>query len=299
MKFCLIYNKCSSNGKKSNYIKEIYNFIKKDHSIDLFETYTKLEASNIIKDIFVNKYDRLILAGGDGTVSFAINELISNKIYLPDNFALGYIPVGTTNILQTELGLNKSAIHNAKILVSNNIKQANLVKINGKHFILMAGIGWDAQIVESITPKFKRTLGKIFFVIKGLQKIIFMKNKNIKVIIDNKVIYANWVLCCNSKYYAGNYSINNTNIFKEEFITFIFKNFNKTQILYYIYSIIVCGNLPKSKNIIVKKSKKIKLEGINDYIPIQIDGDSFGNYKKIDISNSKIKLNLIYSNNVN
>ena len=31
----------------------------------------------------------------------------------------------------------------------------------------------------------------------------------------------------------------------------------------------------------------------------RIDGDTFRNYKKIDISNSKIKFNLIYSNNFN
>ena len=92
MKFCLIYNKNSAGGRKSKFIKKIYDEIKINHEIDLFETASTIEASEIIKNINKNNYKRLILAGGDGSVSFAINELIKNDIKFEDDFAIGYIP---------------------------------------------------------------------------------------------------------------------------------------------------------------------------------------------------------------
>ena len=234
MKFCLIYNKNSAGGRKSKFIKKISIEISKKHEVDLFETTSEKNASEIIKQFGNKKYDRLLVAGGDGSVSFAINELIQNNFDLPENFAIGYIPAGTANILQAELGMSKNIKKIANTLMSNNLEKTNLVKINDKHFILMAGLGWDAQIVQSINSSLKKILGKIIFGIKGFQKFIFMNNKKIKVSIDGENILADWVLCSNSKYYAGHHSINDTNIFDNKVVTYIFKDL-KEQSFYIIF----------------------------------------------------------------
>ena len=81
MKFCLIYNKKSAGGRKTNFIKKIVYEIRKQYQVDFFETKSEKQASEIIKNIPKNQYNRLLLAGGDGSVSFAINELIKNGLY--------------------------------------------------------------------------------------------------------------------------------------------------------------------------------------------------------------------------
>ena len=293
MKFCLIYNKNSAGGRKSKFIKKISIEISKKHEIDLFETTSEKNASEIIKQFGNKKYDRLLVAGGDGSVSFAINELIQNNFDLPENFAIGYIPAGTANILQAELGMSKNIKKIANTLMSNNLEKTNLVKINDKHFILMAGLGWDAQIVQSINSSLKKILGKIIFGIKGFQKFIFMNNKKIKVSIGGENILADWVLCSNSKYYAGHHSINDTNIFDNKVVTYIFKDLKRTKLLYYIYLILIYGDLSRSKSIITKYNENLILDGLGNLIPVQIDGDNFGNYAKIDISISEKKFNIL------
>ena len=135
MKFCLIYNKKSAGGRKSKFIKKILEEISNHHKVDLFETSSESEASEVIKNFEINNYDRLLVAGGDGSVSFAINELIKNNFKLPENFAIGYIPAGTANILQAELGMTKNVKHIANTLTSDNYDKTCLVKINDKHFI--------------------------------------------------------------------------------------------------------------------------------------------------------------------
>lgn len=293
MKFCLVYNKNSAGGRKSKFIKKIYSEIKKKYPIDLFETSSTSEATKVIKSINTNNYNRLILAGGDGSVSFAINEIIKNNIIIDENFAIGYIPAGTANILQAELGMTKNIKKIANTLMSNNLSKTNLVKINNDYFILMAGLGWDAQIVQSINTKVKKFLGKIIFGIKGFEKFIFMKNNKIKVSVNNEEILADWVLCSNSKYYAGHHKITDTNIFENNFTTYIFKDLKRLKLLYYIFLIIVYGNLEKSKSVITKKINQLKLNGLGKNIPIQIDGDNFGSQENVIIQASDKKFNLL------
>ena len=293
MKFCLIYNKKSAGGRKSNFIKKIHKEIQKQHSVDFYETKNETHASKIIKDLSNRGYNRLLLAGGDGSVSFAINELIKNNFDLNKDFAIGYIPAGTANILQAELGMTKNIKQIAKTLTSNNFDKSNLIKINEKYFVLMAGLGWDAQIVQSIDSSIKKIMGKLIFAIKGFEKFLFMRNKKIKTSINNETFLADWIICSNSKYYAGHHTIAKTNIFDDKIVTYIFRDLTRLKLLYYIYLIAIYGNLEKSKSVITKYNNDINFEGVDDKIPVQIDGDNFGNFEEIKISKSNKKINFL------
>jgi len=292
MLYCLIYNLNSSSGRKSKFIKRILSKLKENNSVDYFETKTINQAKKIFKDFNQKNYDRLIVAGGDGSVSFAINELIKNNFNFKDDFAIGYIPAGTANLLQAELSMNKKVDDIVNILVSNNYKPSNLVKINENYFFLMAGIGWDAKIVHSINSKIKKILGKIIFGIKGFQYFLFMNNKKLNVTFDGQFYQADWILSSNTKYYAGHHKINKTNIFEDKLVTYIFKDLTRISLLYSIFLIILNGDLSKNKNVITTYSQNITIDG-NDLIPVQIDGDNFGSYKKIHLNLSNKKVNFL------
>jgi|TARA_B100000003_G_C10881202_1_gene351282 diacylglycerol kinase (ATP) len=292
MLYCLIYNLNSSSGRKSKFIKRVLSKLKENNSVDYFETKTINQAKKIFKDFNQKNYDRLIVAGGDGSVSFAINELIKNNFNFKDDFAIGYIPAGTANLLQAELSMNKKVDDIVNILVSNNYKPSNLVKINENYFFLMAGIGWDAKIVHSINSKIKKILGKIIFGIKGFQYFLFMNNKKLNVTFDGQFYQADWILSSNTKYYAGHHKINKTNIFEDKLVTYIFKDLTRISLLYSIFLIILNGDLSKNKNVITTYSQNITIDG-NDLIPVQIDGDNFGSYKKIHLNLSNKKVNFL------
>ena len=292
MLYCLIYNLNSSSGRKSKFIKRVLSKLKENNSVDYFETKTINQAKKIFKNFNQKNYDRLIVAGGDGSVSFAINELIKNNFNFKDDFAIGYIPAGTANLLQAELSMNKKVDDIVNVLVSNNYKSTNLVKINENYFFLMAGIGWDAKIVHSINSKIKKILGKIIFGIKGFQYFLFMNNKKLNVTFDGQFYQADWILSSNTKYYAGHHKINKTNIFEDKLVTYIFKDLTRISLLYSIFLIILNGDLSKNKNVITTYSQNITIDG-NDLIPVQIDGDNFGSYKKIHLNLSNKKVNFL------
>ena len=289
---CLIYNLNSSSGRKSKFINRILSKLKENISVDYFETKTINQAKKIFKNFNQKNYDRLIVAGGDGSVSFAINELIKNNFDFKDDFAIGYIPAGTANLLQAELSMNKKVDDIVNVLVSKNYKSSNLVKINENYFFLMAGIGWDAKIVHSINSKIKKILGKIIFGIKGFQYFLFMNNKKLNVTFDGQFYQADWILSSNTKYYAGHHKINKTNIFENKIVTYIFKDLTRINLLYSIFLIILNGDLSKNKNVITTYAQNITIDG-NDLIPVQIDGDNFGSYKKIHLNLSNKKVNFL------
>ncbi len=292
MLYCLIYNLNSSSGRKSKFINKVLSKLKENNSVDYFETKTINQAKKIFKNFNQKNYDRLIVAGGDGSVSFAINELIKNNFDFKDDFAIGYIPAGTANLLQAELSMNKKVDDIVNVLVSNNYKSSNLVKINENYFFLMAGIGWDAKIVHSINSKIKKILGKIIFGIKGFQYFLFMNNKKLNVTFDDQFYQADWILSSNTKYYAGHHKINKTNIFEDKLVTYIFKDLTRINLLYSIFLIILNGDLSKNKNVITTYAQNIIIDG-NDLIPVQIDGDNLGSYKKIHLNLSNKKVNFL------
>ncbi|WP_428080155.1 diacylglycerol/lipid kinase family protein [Candidatus Pelagibacter sp.] len=293
MKYCLIYNQNSSSGKKLKLVDKIYEKLKVNNNVEYFRTKSEIEAKEIFKNFKDKNYDRLVIAGGDGSVSFAINELIKNDFDFNENFAIGYIPAGTANLLQAELSITKKVNDVCSVLTSNNYKKSNLIKINDNYFFLMAGIGWDAKIVHSIDTRIKKILGKIIFGLKGFQHFLFMNNNKINVSFDGQNHQADWILSSNTKYYAGHYKINETNIFEKKLITYIFKDLTRLKLLYYVIQIILYGNLSRISSVITTYSNHIKIDSNSQNIPVQIDGDNYGNHQQIHIQLSDKKINFL------
>ena len=232
LNFAIIFNANAAGGRKLKLINKVIYLLEENHVVDLFKTESEDHAKKVFKQLSSKEFDRLVLAGGDGSVCFGINEMFKS-----DNLKgklVGYIPAGTANILQIETQIKKKAEEIYNVLVSDNRKKISLAKINDKYFFLMAGIGFDSRIVESINTNIKKYLGKVIFALKGFQHFLFLKNNKMEVEVDNEKIMADWILCTNSKYYAGPHSItNDTNIFENKIVAYIFKDLTRIKLLYY------------------------------------------------------------------
>ena len=291
LKFLVIFNVNAAGGRKLKLVNDVIGLIKKDHEIELFKTKSEKEAKIVFKELSKRQFDRLIIAGGDGSMYFAINEMINNNI---DNKLTAYIPVGTANLLQIETQIEKKSQAIYKVITSDKYKKINLTKINEKYFFLMAGIGFDSKIIESIDINFKKYLGKFIFAYKGFQHFLFLRNNKMNIEMYGEKIKADWVLCTNAKYYAGSYSItNDTNIFENKTVVYIFKDLTRIKLLYYIWLIFTKGDLSSAKSVIKKDLDILKINGINKKILSHVDGENFGYQDKLVISKTKKFINLL------
>ena len=290
-KYILVCNQINTNKKKLKSIKKLEDLIRRENFIEVFYSNSLEDAERIYGNLKNKNFDYLIVVGGDGSFNFAINKII--KYNLEDKI-LGYIPSGTANILRYEAKIPEKADYILNFLTLSKVKKINLAQINENYFFLMAGIGFDAKIVASINTKIKKYLGKIIFFLKGIQHFLFLKNNKIEVEINSEKIMANWVLCTNSKYYAGPYSITNeTNIFEDKIVTYIFKDLTRLNLLYYVWLVLTKGDLASTKGVIKKDLDKLKIVGVNNKLLYQIDGEDCGYHNLIEIRKSEKSINLL------
>jgi len=290
--FAVIFNANAAGGRKLKLINEVIYLLEKNHIVDLFKTQSEEHARKVFKELSNKQFDRLVFAGGDGSVCFGINEMFKSD-NLKDKL-VGYIPAGTANILQIETQIKKKAEEIYNVLVSDNHKKISLAKINDKYFFLMAGIGFDSKIVESINTNIKKYLGKVIFALKGFQHFLFLKNNKMEVEVDNEKIMADWILCTNSKYYAGPHSItNDTNIFENKIVAYIFKDLTRIKLLYYVWLILIKGDLTPAKSVIKKELDRLKINGVSNKVLSQVDGENCGYVNSLEIQKTDRFINLL------
>jgi diacylglycerol kinase (ATP) len=150
--------------------------------------------------------DRLVVAaGGDGT----INEVING---LDEDATLGILPLGTANVLARELGLPlKPEDACERILTGTPIRMDVGVATDEegieRRFALMAGIGFDADVVREVTPRLKRYLRSLAFPLVAL-KVYFRGDRPDLQIVDGDVTHvAQFAVVANGQYYGGEFEV--------------------------------------------------------------------------------------------
>jgi diacylglycerol kinase (ATP) len=282
-KICIIFNPKAGSSKLAK-LNKIIAELNKNNIVTLFETTAAGDATNIARTESAH-FDIVVAAGGDGT----INEVVNG---IDPNTPLAIIPMGTANIVAIEAGISNNSKAICAAINQGKTKRAYVSTINNKKFILMAGIGYDAKVVNNINPKLKKVFGKLIFALEGLKQFFKLKEFNITITSNNQTHHANWVLITNAKYYAGPHSITKrTNIFNEDLICYLFQDLTKLSFLYNLFLIIFFGDLSKSKKIKTIHSSSFDISSQHT-TPIQCDGEPFG-HLPATIQSNKEFINLI------
>ena len=87
----------------------------------------------------------VVVVGGDGTVSETVNALAGSPI------PILACPVGTENLLAKELGISANARRIVEILRSGRVVECDVGQINDRIFLLIIGLGFDAEVVRRVT----------------------------------------------------------------------------------------------------------------------------------------------------
>jgi len=103
--------------------------------------------------------------GGDGTVMAVVGALAGTDV------AMAVIPQGTGNLLAANLGLATDAATGVQVVLEGGRKRIDVGVADGKAFAVMAGMGFDAQMLAGTSEKAKRHLGWIAYVAGGLKHL--------------------------------------------------------------------------------------------------------------------------------
>jgi len=89
------------------------------------------------------KLRTIVSAGGDGTASLLANRL-------PQGIPMAILPLGTENLLARHLGMSADAGRFVDVIINGRYQKMDAGSANGKLFLVMAGCGFDAHVVEKL-----------------------------------------------------------------------------------------------------------------------------------------------------
>lgn len=167
--------------------------------VDSVETAGPGAAVHLARAAADQGYDVVVACGGDGTINEVVNGLAQTDA------ALGVIPLGTANVWAAETGVPRQPVAAADALVEGRIHRVDLGRAGGRYFLLMAGVGLDAEVLKTVPPLLKKHLGVLPFFANGVQKVLGFRGERSIIMVDG-VRYRRWLRLAvigNTRLYAG------------------------------------------------------------------------------------------------
>ncbi len=290
-KICIICNAKISFLKKYK-LNKIYKILSKENNVEIFKT-EKTGHATVLCKVNIDKFDIIVAAGGDGTINEVVNGMNEKK-------PLAIIPFGTANIFALEAGIHGNAKEIAQVILSSKTKKVYLPNVNNKVFILMTSAGYDAEIVKTVQSylRLKSIFKKLLFFFIATIKLISFKKHEIKILANNKIYKANWIIITKAMHYGGAFKLSNdTNIFDKKIISYLFCDLTRLNFLCYLFTLLSGKELKESNKLIKIASDDIFISS-KTKTPIQYDGEFLG-YLPAQIKNTKKTINLLVKEELN
>ncbi len=207
MRACLIFNP-AARGRKA---LRFHGFLAQlPAEIEIRPTGAPGDARRLAREAILQGHDRVIAAGGDGTVF----EIINGFADVPgafDRAVLGILPLGTANVLAHEIGMPTEITRAWTTLQSATPHRIDLGRAEfrdpdgrpaTRRFAVVAGAGLDARAVQLVQPRLKERLGKLAYVLAALQAC-FRHPDLVRSRVAGAPFVGRVLLAGNGRFYAG------------------------------------------------------------------------------------------------
>jgi YegS/Rv2252/BmrU family lipid kinase len=109
--------------------------------------------------------DLVVASGGDGTVTACAAGLAGSGL------PLAVLPAGTGNLLARNLGLPLGLDDALDVALTGTNRPLDVGTANGRPFLVMAGLGFDAKMLDNVSELLKKRLGWAAYGISGLRHL--------------------------------------------------------------------------------------------------------------------------------
>ena len=218
--------------------------------------------------------DRLVVAaGGDGTVNEVLNGLSPGS-------TLGILPLGTANVLARELGLPLDAEEACRHILDGERSRIDFgVATDGsgveRRFTCMAGIGFDAQVVDTVTPRLKRFLRGLAFPITAFRVLFGNRFPPMELSYGDEVDVARFAIVANGHYYGGDYRVSGPGLLTSgELETVLVERVSSLLRPDIFAGIMTRKPLNRTMKSFMAKEVHARAQGAK--VPVQLDGELWG-----------------------
>ena len=242
------------------------------------------DAESMARSASPADFDVVVAAGGDGTINEVANGLADGDL------PLAILPMGTANVLAAEIRWPTSSRAIARAIVEGEARSVHMGLANGRRFVMMAGIGFDAHVVAHINPWLKRAIGRFAYVIETLACLFRYPYRRYRVTVDGVRYDPASVVVANGHYYGGRFTCApEARLDDDALHVCLFLGSGPVNVLRYAL-FLVLGRLHRLRDVIVVRATSIVVEGVSGE-PVQCDGDVCGGLPlRIDARRARLRL---------
>ncbi len=228
-------------------------------------------AMDLAREAVAEGADLVIALGGDGTINEVANGLALTKV------PLGILPAGTANVLAMEIGLGSGLERAAGRLANATPRRIALGTIAAgssapRYFVLMAGVGLDAKIVQDVSSPLKNKIGKGAYWAAGFSQLP-RRLKQFDLRMNGTVHRGGFALASRVRNYGGDMEIaSGASLLKDDFELIMFEGSHPLRYVGYMLAVA----LRQVKNMPGVHSIRAKSLEIVSSAHLQVDGEYSG-----------------------
>ena len=163
------------------------------------------DAERLAREAAGQGCDLIIVCGGDGTINEVVNGMA------PVRIPLAILPGGTANIVARELGLPGGILKAARMLPSWRPCRIPLGRAiweesgsaRQRYFLAVAGIGFDAHIIQQLNVAMKLRLGVIAYGWEAVRQVFRYAFPRFQCEANGVSSFATFAVIQRSRRYAG------------------------------------------------------------------------------------------------
>lgn len=196
-----IYNPASGKGQMRQKLSSVLNrFTQAGWLVTVYPTQGKADAARAARELG-GGYDRVVCAGGDGTLS----ETVAGLMELPNPPVLGFVPSGSTNDCAHNLRLPAGIERSAMMAAEGFPLPVDVGRLNGKSFVYVAAFGAFTEVAYDTPQELKNTFGHLAYVMAGIGQLPNLTPYRLRVEYEGGVIEDDFLygMVCNTYSVAG------------------------------------------------------------------------------------------------
>ena len=267
----VIFNPVAGLGRRRRYTETLRHLDALGCRLDVRQTGGPGDAEIFARAAAEGGCDRVVVAGGDGTINEAVNGLAGAGV------PLAILPLGTANVFAAEIGLDLDPRTIAETVAGGPARPVCLGRVREADggsglFSLMLGAGFDAHVVAGVNLKLKRIAGKGAYVAESLRQLAAFRFPRYRVTVDGTAYEAASVVVAKAHYYGGRYVVApDARLEQPRFHVCLFERGGPLAAARYALALQM-GRLPVLPDYRIVTGTQVRIDGpAGD--PVQADGD--------------------------
>ncbi|MGD1856822.1 MAG: YegS/Rv2252/BmrU family lipid kinase [Leptolyngbyaceae cyanobacterium] len=178
----LIFNPVSGRGDPERDLALIRREIGSKAQLSVLETTPEKSAVTLARLAKDKGADCIIASGGDGTVSAVAGALMGSDV------ALGIIPRGTANAIAAAFDISNDLTEACNTILTGVAQKIDVASCNQRPFILLAGIGLEADVISQANRQLKNKVGSAAYILSAFQQVQELTFFQVEMEMPDRVI---------------------------------------------------------------------------------------------------------------